>query len=202
MFTKAPNSSTHVTRFLTTRGIVILTIYILIEFLEKSLQLVGRDKLILLTLVPLKKLSSDLAKTFFFLFLFFIKEVFLCNGTNLHRFGEKILFCMKFCYFSHDLFVAFFSFSFFFFAAYFYQSITNRYKLKIDWDNTHRPHLFSWTYIFLECRDTSSNVHSTEIKTIGDKNDCIPHAFLPGLCAKQFPGFLSVTPDDTLMKLK
>ena len=126
-----------------------------------------------------------------FFFFFFIKEVLLCNGTNLHRFGEKILFCMKFCYFSHDLFVAFFFFSS---AAYFYQSITNRYKLKIDWDNTHRPHLFSWTYIFLECRDTSSNVHSTEIKTIGDKNDCTPHAFLPGLCAKQFPGFLSVTP--------
>ena len=62
LFTKAPNGSAHVTRVLTARGIVILTIYILIECLEKSLLLVGRDKLILWMLVHLKKLSSDLAQ--------------------------------------------------------------------------------------------------------------------------------------------
>ena len=43
----------------------------------------------------------------------------------------------------------------------------------------HTFSVFLWTYICLECCNTSSKVHSTEIKIISDKIDCSPQAFLP-----------------------
>ena len=43
----------------------------------------------------------------------------------------------------------------------------------------NRPHLFSWTYIFfLQYCTTPAKVHSIEMKTTGNQNDCNPCTFL------------------------
>ena len=67
-----------------------------------------------------------------------------------------------------------------------------------------KDHIFSrGLALFLDCCNASSKVHSTEIKRVGDKNDCSQLAFL--LCTQncEFPGVLSATPktfDDVKMK--
>ena len=74
----------------------------------------------------------------------------------------------KFCSFSHDFSV----------VLHFFicpvpppppPPMTNYYELKI-----------------LELCNTSPKVHSTKVKTIGDKKDCNPHAFLPSPVGKNF----------------
>ena len=106
-------------------------------------------------------------------------------GTSPLRFG------MNFCYFRCDLSVAFFlvHLPVNFTRAHarthartharMHARITNQYELQIL-VKPNKQHNFSWTCrTFLERCNTSSKVHSTEIKTIGNKNDCNPHAFLP-----------------------
>lgn len=73
--------------------------------------------------------------------------------------------------------------------ANFTQKFTNQYEFKIDWGKTNRSTLFLINLSFSRTlqyvrgslhRDKNiKKGHSTEIKTIVDKNDCNPQAFLP-----------------------
>ena len=57
--------------------------------------------------------------------------------------------------------------------------ITNHYEFKIDWGKTRGIFKKKKFLITLERCNTSSNVHPTDIKTVGDKKNRNPRVFLP-----------------------